>query len=99
MPLDKNNVFTIQTALGYNTFTDHCNTVCYEPFVNDDKTDCVPEKIDVFSHPSVTHRVVPLTLRPSLSPEGETSPSYGVVIEKSIQDSEVYTDGTQSQAS
>ena len=45
MNLDKKNVFTLQTAPGYTAFTEYFDAVGYEPYLNDDKTDCITENL------------------------------------------------------
>ena len=92
--LYKNNIFTVQTAPRYTALTAYCNTVGYNPLLYEDQPGCLPENITVFSHPTVTHSVVPLPPCTSLSPEGETSPSKG-----GIQDSEGAKDGIWSPSS
>ena len=93
VPLDKQNIFTLQTAPGYNEFTKYCATVGYEPYLNNDKTDCIPDNLDVLSRFAVTHITTPYPLHPSMPLEGYTPPS-----ERGIQDSEGYTYGIHSPA-
>ena len=76
MPIDTQKVFTIQTAPKYINFTDYCTAVGYDPFVHDDKPNCVTDKLDFFIRPTVAHSVVPSTPCPYLSTEVETSISY-----------------------
>ena len=55
MPLDKKNNFTLQTAPGYTAFTTYCATVGYDPYLHDDKPDYIPDNLNVFILPAVTH--------------------------------------------
>ena len=75
MNLDKKNVFTLQTAPGYTAFTEYFDAVGYEPYLNDDKTDCITEKLDVFSRNVVTHSETTSPLNPFPPREEENPPS------------------------
>ena len=70
MTLDKQHVFTLQTAHGYTKFTEYCADVGYEPYLHDDKPSCIHDNLDVFSRPVVTHSAIILPQHPSMTPEG-----------------------------
>ena len=91
MPIEKKNVFTLQNASGYAVFSKYCATFGYDPYLHDDKPDCIPDNLVVFSLPAVTHIVMPLTTYPYPPTEVETSTS-----EEGIKDSEGSTDGIWS---
>ena len=59
VPLDKQTVFTLHAAPGYTAFTAYCDAVGYDPYLHDDKTDCISDKIAVFDRPVVTHSTPP----------------------------------------
>ena len=77
VPLDKQNVFTLQTASGYTNFTAYCAAVGYCPFLQDDNTNYVTENFSDFTHPAATHSAATLPLHPYPHPEGEKPPSEG----------------------
>ena len=73
--LEKQNVFTIHTAHGYTAFTAYCDAVSWDPYLHDERPDCSPYNLDVFSRPEVTHSATPSPLHLYPPPYGETTPS------------------------
>ena len=71
VPLYMHGVFAIQTSPGYSDFNSYGFNVVYNPFLNDDKPDCVPNNLSIFSFPDVTESAVLSHPRPYPPPEGE----------------------------
>ena len=61
VPLDKKNIFTLQTAPGYTAFTAYCSAIGYDQYLHDDKPDCIPDNLAFSSRPAVTHITIPST--------------------------------------
>ena len=75
VPLDKKNIFTLQTAPGYTAFTTYCDMVDYDPYLHYYKPDFIPDIVAVFINPAVTHRATPLPPNSYPLTEGKNSPS------------------------
>ena len=63
--IEKQNIFTLQTVPGYTTLTKYCDTVGYDPYLHDDKPDCILGNISVLSRSMVTNSATPLSLHAS----------------------------------